>query len=188
MSSAREIEGRIAPAEIILPGSRAEGVHCTDSNVDLTAVCPNVPSGVQADKVLREMLAGKCDDPVVNVNTITQAEFLRLAPLAQSFAGQSARHGVTPDGESLGYRPDREPAPERIRDGTRLWVYLAREEQEFFLMLSGNDQPGGRRLLPFHAQQALQWAVKGLLYGRNDPGDFDVTRRSCGGTCRASGP
>ncbi len=35
--------------------------------------------------------------PVVNVMTITREEFRRTAPMAQSFAGQAARHGVTPD-------------------------------------------------------------------------------------------
>ena len=94
------------------------------------------------------MLAGRYDDPVVNMSTITQSEFLRLAPLAQSFAGQAARHGVTSDGESLGYQPDRQPVPEEIRDGTRLWVYLDREELEEFLYLAANPWAGESQRLP----------------------------------------
>ena len=175
LSIAREIKERIAPAEIILAGSKAVGVRCCDSNVYLTAVCPNAASGVQADKVLREMLVGKYDDPVVNVHAITlstQAEFPRLAPPAQSFTGQAARHGVTPTARawSTGRTGDRRRR--RFRQGSLFWLRLAQEELEFFLLLSGNDWPGGGRLLPLHSQWALQWAVKVLLYAGNDPVRF----------------
>ena len=188
MSIARAIVGRIAPAEIVLADSRAEGVHRSDSGVDLTAVCPNAASAVQADKVLHEKLAGRYDDPVVNVSTITQGEFLRLAPLAQSFAGQAARHGVTSDGESLGYQPDRQPAPGEIRDGTRLWVYLDREELEEVLYLAANPWVGeSQRLPPMRSGHCGMPSRHSCTPATTRSGSA-VTRLSCGGTFRESGP
>ena len=44
----------------------------------------------RADKVLRELLTGRYDGPVVNVHTVTQAEFLRLAPMASPIQGRLA--------------------------------------------------------------------------------------------------
>ena len=101
LTIAREIQQKVRPAEIILCGSRAIGDHRPDSDVDLTAVAPDDDSAERTRAVLRELLEGKHDVPVVNVATITRQEFQRTAPLAQSFAGQTARHGVTLDGRSL---------------------------------------------------------------------------------------
>ena len=49
------------------------------------------------------------DGPEVHVHTTTRAEFEELAIRAQSFPGQAARHGVTPEGKPLDYRPPRAP-------------------------------------------------------------------------------
>ena len=85
LAIAREIQNKVRPAEIILGGSRAVGEHSPDSDVDLTAIAPDDDSAERTKEILRELLAGKYDAPVVNVHTITRAEFLRLAPQAQSF-------------------------------------------------------------------------------------------------------
>ena len=47
------------------------------------AIWPGMAIVAQADKVLRELLAGRYGGPVGNVHTITQAEILRLAPMVQ---------------------------------------------------------------------------------------------------------
>ena len=56
-----------------------------------------------------------------------------MALLAQSFAGQAARYGVTPGGRSLDYRPEREATADEIRELTtwqlrmaegRLWAII----------------------------------------------------------------
>ena len=44
-------------------------------------------------------LEGKYEIPIVNVITITEEEFSRMAPLGQSYAGQAVPHGVTPEGK-----------------------------------------------------------------------------------------
>ena len=89
LATAREIQKRVHPAEIILGGSRAAGDHRRDSDVDLTAVVPDEAAAGRTKEILRELLEGKHDVPVVNVATITREEFRRTAPMAQSFAGQS---------------------------------------------------------------------------------------------------
>ena len=44
--------------------------------------------------------------------------------MAQSFPGQAARHGVTPEGKSLDYRPPRAPTAAELRDGADFWMNL----------------------------------------------------------------
>ena len=106
------------PSETILLGSRAVGEHRPDSDVDLIAVALDEAAEERTKAILRELLEGKRRAPVVSVFTITREQFRRTALLAQSFAGQAARYGVTPYGRSLDYQPEREPAPEEIRELT----------------------------------------------------------------------
>ena len=93
--------------------------------MDLMAVCTDEGAVRKADETLRQLLEGRYEVPVVNVVTITRSEFLRTAPLAQSHAGQAARHGVTPYGRGLDYRPEREPEPEEVREATVFWLVMA---------------------------------------------------------------
>lgn len=137
LAIAREMQVRLQPAEVILQGSRAAGGHRPDSDVDLMAVLPDEAGVKKADELLRRLLAGKYEAPVVNVVTITREGFRRTAPLAQSHAGQAARHGVTPEGRSLDYRPEREPEPDEIRQAAIFWLTLAEEHLDAFTVFSG---------------------------------------------------
>ena len=116
------------PARLL--GSRAAGDHRPDSDVDLMAVCPDEAAVLRADEVLRQLLEGKYEMPVVNVITIPREEFRRTALLAQSQAGQAARHGVPPDGKSMDYRPEREPKPEDTREAGIFWLTLTEAHLE----------------------------------------------------------
>ena len=133
----------MAPATVILCGSRAAGDHRPDSDVDLMAIAPDEATLREADETLRLLLEGKYDTPVVNVITMTREKFLGTAPLAQSMAGQAARHGVTPEGKSLNYRPEREPTPEEIREEATMWLTLA--ETHLQALLADH-----RRHVPLH--------------------------------------
>ena len=168
---AREIQGRLQPVEVILLGSRATGDHRPDSDVDLMAMVPDETAAKDADRILRHLLEGKYEVPVVNVTTITQEEFRRTAPLAQSQAGQAARHGVTPEGRSLNYRPDREPGPEEIRQATIFWLRLAATHLDAFIGLS-EIKCLIRSISAYQGQQALERAFKGLLTAGNDDARF----------------
>ena len=172
LSIAREMRERLHPAEIILQGSRATGEHRRDSDVDLMAVCPDEAAVRGADETLRQLLEGKYDIPVVNVITITKEEFLRTAPLTQSWAGQAARHGVTPDGEVLDYRPDRRPELEEIRKAAIFWLLMAEAHLDAFARIFDHERLARTRIPAFEAQTALELAFKGLLTASNDEARF----------------
>ncbi|MXZ91788.1 MAG: nucleotidyltransferase domain-containing protein [Chloroflexi bacterium] len=169
LAMARNIQDQVHPAQVILCGSRAVGDHRPDSDVDLTAIAPDIDTAVRTKAVLRELLAGQYDDPVVNVMTITLEEFQDQAPLAQSFAGQTARYGVTLDGRSLDYRPDREPAPDEVRDLTLRWLRLAAMHLEMVEHVLKRPTMWGVYFLGREAQWGLERSFKALLAAGNDP-------------------
>ena len=172
LAIAREMQERLQPAEVILLGSRAAGDHRHDSDVDLMAVVPDETTAKEAEETLRQLLDGKYEVPVVNVVTITKEEFRRTAPLAQSQAGQAARHGVTPEGRSLDYRPEREPGTEEIRQATIFWLTLADRHLDAFIIFSRDDRLTWSDLPVLQAQWALERAFKGLLTAGNDDARF----------------
>ena len=172
LAIAREIQERMRPAEIILSGSRAAGDHRPDSDVDLTAVAPDEAAADRTKEKIQEILEGRDSVPVVNLITITREEFERTALLGQSFAGQAARHGVTPDGRSLDYRPEREPTPEEIRDLTTWWLRMAERHLNTLKYLLESPHLYDSEFLGIEAQWGLERSFKGLLAADNDPVRF----------------
>ena len=165
---ARDMQERLKPAKVILLGSRAVGEHRHDSDVDLMAVAVDEAGVKETDDILRHLLEGKYDVPVVNVTTITREEFYRKAPMGQSWAGQAARHGVTSEGMSLGYRPERDPTAEEIREAAVWWLALADIHLEGFAGLAEYRSYTASFILGYEAQLALERAFKGLLTAGND--------------------
>ena len=161
------MQERLRPAEVILLGSRAAGDHRPDSDVDLMAICPDEDAVREVNRTVRQLLEGKHEAPVVNVTTITRGEFVRSAPLGQSYAGQAARHGVTPDGRRLVYQPERDPEPDEVRREAISWLVLAEIHQGAF---SRTDDTwlAGSHIPALDAQTALERAFKGLLAAGND--------------------
>ena len=169
LAIAREIQERMRPAEIILSGSRAAGDHRPDSDVDLTAVVPDEAAADRTKEKIQEILEGRDSVPVVNLITITREEFERTALLGQSFAGQAARHGVTPDGRSLNYRPERDPTPEEIRELTTWWLRMAERHLNTLNYLLESPHLYDSEFLGTEAQWGLERSFKGLLAAGNDP-------------------
>ena len=172
LAIARDMQERLQPAEIILLGSRAVGEHRHDSDVDLMAIASDEAAVKEADEILRQLLEGKYEPLVVNVTTITREEFRRTAPLAQSWAGQAARHGVTPDGRRLDYRPERAPTAKEIQEVAVWWLTMADIHLEGFGRLAEDRLHIGSFILGFEAQLALERAFKGLLTAGNDDTRF----------------
>ena len=166
LAAAAAMQQLLAPAQIILNGSMAVSEHLPDSGVDLMAVCEDEATLVLVKEKLDSLLEG---EPPVHVYAITRAEFQGMAIMAQSFPGQAARYGVTADGQPLNYRPERQPSPVEVRDGADFWLQLARIELREFLLRSKHDRPWDRHTGSLHAQYAMQWAVKQLLYLDNAP-------------------
>ena len=188
LAIAREIQNKVRPAEIILGGSRAVGDHRPNSDVDLIAVAPDEDSAKRTEEILQKLLEGKRDVPVVNVHTITRSEFYRLDLQAQSFPGQSARYSVTPEVNSLDYRPEREPTSEEIRKLTLFWLRLADRHMSFLKFLLEEMELCHVECLGRNAQWGLERAFKGLLAADNDPIRFRRDGRSYGGMLKASSP
>ena len=172
LAIARDMQERLKPAQVILQGSRATGDHRPDSDVDLMAVCADSSAVKDADETLRQLLEGKYEVPVVNVITITREEFLRTVPLAQSPAGQAARHGVTPEGRGLDYRTGRKPEAEEVRQAAFFWLVLAEVHLDGFNRLLEHEWLSRTHIPAFEGQTALERAFKGLLTAGNDEARF----------------
>ena len=108
-----------------------------------------------ADEVLPDLLETPQDGPHVHVYTISRDEFERLAPRCQSFPGQAARHGVTPEGKPLDYRSERDPTPAELREGADFWCQLGLVELREFLLDTDENRPFSWRIAPLHAQYAM---------------------------------
>ena len=171
LAIAQEMQERLKPAVVILQGSRAAGDHRPDSDVDVMAVCSDHASLREVEQKLWDLSEGEYSVPVTNVLTITDEEFRRTAPLAQSPAGQAVRHGVTPQGRSLDYRPEREPEPEEIRQEAVFWLALAEMHLDAFSDMENRWQ-AGTHISALEGQTALERAVKGLLTATNEEARF----------------
>ena len=189
LAIAREVQQKVRPAEIILGGSRPSASTAPTPTWDLTAIAPDDGSAERTNEILRELLEGKTGTPVVNAHAVTQAEFQHWAIQAQSFAGQAARYGVTPEGRSLGYRPERDPTPEEIREPDSLLAQGSR---------TTTGQLRGSSWKKMNCATSSAWAEpssgdwseasRGCWHPTTIPSSSAATRRSCGGTLRASGP
>ena len=171
LAVAQEMQERLRPAEVILLDSRAAGDHRPDSDVDLMAVCPDEDTVREVNRTVRGILEAKREAPIVNVTAITKGEFVRTAPLGQSFASQAARHGVTPDARRLAYQPERDPELEEVcrepfSGSASLKSIWERSPAWKTLGWPGSHVPA------LDAQTALERAFKGLLAAGNDPVRF----------------
>ena len=168
LAIAREIQDRLRPAEVILFGSRADGSHSPGSDVDLTAIAPDEDAAERTEETVSEILQGRSGAPEVTVITRTREEFRQWALLGQSFAGQAARYGVTPDGRSLDYRPEREPTPEEIRELTIWWLKMAERHLNSLKYHLENPRLADSWYQGLQAQWGLERSFKGLLAADND--------------------
>ena len=114
LAVAREVQKAVAPATVILYGSRAAGDHRPDSDVDLMIIAPDRSAAGSAAADANRWLRTAGPDLDVNIKTLTQEGFDRRRRLGQSLAGQASRHGVDPMGERLEYNPQYDPHEEEI--------------------------------------------------------------------------
>ena len=168
LAIAREIQDRLRPAEVILFGSRADGSHSPGSDVDLIAIAPDEAAANRAKETVREIPEGRRGMREVSVITTTREEFDRTALLGQSFAGQAARYGVTPEGQSLGYRPERDPSAGEIRELTIWWLRMAERHLNTLKHFLEDPCLHDSELWGIQAQWGLERSFKGLLAADND--------------------
>ena len=158
LAIAREIQERVNLAEVILFGSLADGSHSPESDMDLIAVAPDEAAAGRTKETASGITEGRRGVPEVSVVTTTREEFDHMALLGQSFAGQAARYGVRPDGRSLGYRPEREPTPDEIRELAIWWLRMAKSHLYLFTTYSEDSHFADSEYLGLEAQ----WGWSGL--------------------------
>ena len=168
LAIAQEIQERVRPAEVILFGSRADGSHSPGSDVDLIAIAPDEDAAERTEDTVSEIQQGRRGKLEVTVITRTREEFRQWALLAQSFAGQAARYGVTPDGRSLDYQPERDPTPEEIRELTIWWLKMAERHLNSLKYYLENPRLAESWYQGLQAQWGLERSFKGLLAADND--------------------
>ena len=76
---------------------------------------------------------------------------------------------MTHEGNSLDYRPEREPTPEEIRKLTIFWLRLADRHMSLLKFLLEETELCHVECLGRDAQWGLERAFKGLLAADNDP-------------------
>ena len=167
-----EIQDKLRPAKVLLFGSRADGTHSPDSDVDLIAIPPDEAAAGRTKETISSIQEGRRGVPAVSVITTTREEFDRMALLGQSFAGETARCGVTPGGMSLDCRPEREPTADEIRELTTWWLRMAESHLDLFAMYTRNRHLARSEYLGLEAQWGLERSLKGLLAASNDTGRF----------------
>ena len=172
LAIAREIQERLRPAEVILFGPRADGSHSPGSDVGLTAIATDEDAAEGTEETVNEILQGRRAAPEVTVIKTTREEFRQWALLGQSFAGQAARYGVTPDGRSLNYRPEREPTSGEIQELTIWWLKMAERHLNSLKYYLENPRLADSWYQGLQAQWGLERSFKGLLAAENDPVRF----------------
>ena len=173
LAAAQAAQDAVAPDTVILFGSRARGDHRPDSDIDLLVIHQEerswaVPAAQRAGYARLKPTAPHTE---VNAIGITRARFHYSRRAKNHVAAQALRDGVVMNGENLDY-----PA-EEMEDEPANWpdikerLQAAAEWLETFDYLLENPQCS-QRVFGFHAQQAVENALKGWL----SAADLDYNR------------
>ena len=168
---AGEVQKAVAPATVILYGSRAAGDHRPDSDVDLMIIAPDHRAAGSATADANHWLRTAGPDLDVNIKTLTQEEFDSRRRLGQSLAGQASRHGVSQMGERLEYNPQYDPHEEEIWEETRTWLERGLEHLQDYNEREDADH-WNMRSAGYEAQQATEKAMKDVLAAHDDHSRF----------------
>ena len=166
------VQHSVAPAQVILFGSRARGDHRPDSDVDLLVVAADANAAgpeLRARLAAREYLTALESDLGVDVVAMTGREFNRARLASQHVAGQAFNQGIWMRNEILespepdGF-PDHWPETVRRLQTVEEWLYHVNDMLE--------QESGPQRVLGFGAQQAVENALKAWLSTHNLPRNY----------------
>ncbi len=174
LAVAEAVQRSVAPARVILFGSRARGDYRPDSDIDLmviTDAADTTATEIKAKLTARECLLLQQTDLGVDVVTMTVEAFRRACRANQHVAGQAHNHGIRMSSESLdniapepdGY-PDHWPETVRRLQTVEEWLYHVND------ML--DQESGPQRVMGFGAQQAVENALKAWLSTHNLPRNY----------------
>ena len=171
LEAARAAQKAVAPATVILFGSRATGKYRDDSDVDILVIDDQSTlnySKIRAHHAARDYFRSCPPRFEVSVIGMTRKDFNRCKYANQHIAGQAARHGVIMSGERMNYSshyddnyPDHWPETlQRLRN-------VDEYTHQFNEMV--DQEHWNQRMIGFSAQQAIENALKGWLSTYNDP-------------------
>lgn len=176
LAIAQAVQAAVAPATVILFGSRAVGDYRPDSDVDLLVVSDEAnpkDTAFRAKKAAAAFMRDCPPDLEVNPMGISRREFRRCRQSFQHLAGQAARYGVfmsDPEPEPRDTDMDTDAAADpypahwpgtkqRTRNALRY-----RRDMDAFIRSEGVSQES----IGFVAQQAVENVLKGWLSAYND--------------------
>ena len=168
------VQHSVAPAQVILFGSRARGDHRPDSDVDLLIVAGDSNAAgpeLRARFAAREYLTALESDLGVDVVAMTRSAFNRARLANQHVAGQAFNHGIIMCNDNLDWAdpepdgfPDHWPETVRRLQTVEEWLYHVND-----MLQTGS---GPQRILGFGAQQAVENALKAWLSTHNLPRNY----------------
>ena len=175
LAIATAVQAAVAPATVILFGSRAVGDYRPDSDVDLLVVSDEAnpkDTAFRAKKAAAAFMRDCPPDLEVNPMGISRREFRRCRQSFQHLAGQAARYGVfmsdpemdtgaerSADAAAAPYPAHWPGTKQRIRHALRY-----RRDMDAFIRSEGVSQES----IGFVAQQAVENVLKGWLSAYND--------------------
>ena len=176
LAIAEAVQAAVAPATVILFGSRAVGDYRPDSDVDLLVVSDEAnpkDTAFRAKKAAAAFMRNCPPDLEVNPMGISRREFRRCRQSFQHLAGQAARYGVfmsDPEPEPRDTDMDADAAADpypahwpgtkqRIRNALR-YIQDLNAQAEYRNQSSES--------IGFVAQQAVENVLKGWLSAYND--------------------
>lgn len=174
---AQAAQAEVAPATVILFGSRATGRYHRESDLDLLVVAGDAPLSAENRVYQTAQAYMRRHPPRLELNVIgmTRQKFNRCRRANQHIAGQAARYGVVmsneeldgpapPKGEEADGYPDHWPETGRRIERAETWNRSFNELTD----LAHSHQ----ELIGFTAQQAMENALKGWLSSYNDVRTF----------------
>lgn len=173
LAIAQAVQDAVAPATVILFGSRAVGDYRPDSDVDLLVITDEAnpkDAAARARRAASEYMQRCPPDLEVNPKGISRQEFRRCRRAFQHLAGQAARYGVfmsdpeaeqpaMPEADADKYPAHWPGTKQRIRNALR---YI----QDLNAFIRNEDV--SQESIGFVAQQAVENALKGWLSAYND--------------------
>ena len=172
LAAAQAAQDAVAPDTVILFGSRARGDHRPDSDVDLLVIHEGnaVIAAGQAKRAVKAYFKANPPRLGCDIVTITRERFDYACRAKNHVAGQALRDGTIMNGERLGHGN----AHDDGGDGgyPRSWPEVQeriraayRNLRSFDLLITNSE--GDQESYGFHAQQAVENALKGWLSAAN---------------------
>ena len=174
LNVARAVQKEVAPAMVILFGSRATGRHREHSDVDILVITVgNNPlrTRLGAEYAARRYLKENPPKLEVNVIGMTRKDFDHCRRAKQHIAGQAARYGVIMNGETLGPPPRYEDGYPAHWPETRQRIQNTGEYHHHFNEMI-DENHWDQKIMGFLGQQAVENALKGWLSAYNDDRTF----------------